>query len=539
MTDHAFLQRARLVVGALLCMLVLVPAPTIAQSTFGTLTGTVTDSSGAVVPGATITITRLGTEVVLTTTSDSAGAYQLLNLDPGRYRVVVTLPGFRDESREIDLLARQTVRIDVPLAVAGAQEAVTVIALQPAIETDRATIDSSRSGDDIAKLALNFRATNNTSPIVVATLAQGVQQDRGGSISVAGSLPFMTSFSVDGISTQRVRFGGPSRELFPVGRVDRGIQGELGEQQRRVHAGDRPHDDDQERHEPAARHGLLVQPGQRAERGRPASRRATRTASRSSRRSRPTASASRLAGRSSRNRAFFFGTYEGVRRPNEVTLSPDRAARCLARRRSVERGGADPESVHRSAVYANNQVPVNPVSARAARSVLCAAEPADRRRHQRARTTSSTPRATSRSTASTAASTRRCRPTQKVFGRLTVQERRRHRVPPAALEHEAGRSIPAAPRCVRSPARTTGLRRHRSLNELRGGWSNTVEKDSYTNAPQGRRLVAADRPGRACPGPPATGGFPHHRVRRRVVHLDRRRRSRSTSCQRVVQGRTR
>jgi hypothetical protein len=42
-----------------------------------------------------------------------------------------------------------------------------------------------------------------------------VQQDRNGEISVAGALPFMTSFSVDGISTQRIRYGGPSRELFP------------------------------------------------------------------------------------------------------------------------------------------------------------------------------------------------------------------------------------------------------------------------------------------------------------------------------------
>jgi hypothetical protein len=92
---------------------------------------------------------------------------------------------------------------------------VKVVASRPAIETDRATVDASRSGEDISRLALNFRATNNTSPLVVATLAQGVQQDRSGAIQVSGSLPFMTSFSVDGVSTQRVRFGGPSRELFP------------------------------------------------------------------------------------------------------------------------------------------------------------------------------------------------------------------------------------------------------------------------------------------------------------------------------------
>lgn len=146
MTDRFSLQRVRHVAGVLLC--VLVPVLANAQSTFGTLTGTVTDSSGAVVPGAMVTITRFETATVRTATSDSAGSYQLLNLDPGRYRVVIALPGFREESRDVDCW-HETVRVDVALAVAGAEEAVTVTAMQPAIETYRATIDSSRSGDQI------------------------------------------------------------------------------------------------------------------------------------------------------------------------------------------------------------------------------------------------------------------------------------------------------------------------------------------------------------------------------------------------------
>ena len=123
------------------------------------------------------------------------------------------LQGFQDNVREVALLARQVVRVDMQMQVAGATERVEVRAT-PVIETERSHRQLA-SGEDIDKLALNFRATNNTSPIVVATLAQGVQQDRTGAISVAGALPFMTSFSVDGISSQRVRFGGPSRELFP------------------------------------------------------------------------------------------------------------------------------------------------------------------------------------------------------------------------------------------------------------------------------------------------------------------------------------
>jgi hypothetical protein len=56
---------------------------------------------------------------------------------------------------------------------------------------------------------------NNTSPIVVANLAPGEQPDRLGNISISGNLPNVTSFSLDGISTQSVRNGGPNKDLYP------------------------------------------------------------------------------------------------------------------------------------------------------------------------------------------------------------------------------------------------------------------------------------------------------------------------------------
>jgi Carboxypeptidase regulatory-like domain len=182
-------------------------SPLRAQSTLGTLVGTVTDDTGAVLPGVTIVVSNINTGVPRTIVSDATGTYQAANLDAGRYIVTFTLAAFAERKLEVELLARQTVPVDARLRLAGGQERVEVIGASPVIQTERATIDSSKSGDEIGKLALNVRATNNTSPIVVATLAQGVQQDRSGSISVAGNLPFMTSFSVDGISTQRTRGG--------------------------------------------------------------------------------------------------------------------------------------------------------------------------------------------------------------------------------------------------------------------------------------------------------------------------------------------
>lgn len=186
-----------------------------AQSIFGVVIGTVTDATGALLKGVTITVTHVTTGALRTVQSGPAGHYQLPNLDAGRYLVDASLPGFSNQIREADLLARQTLRIDVQLAVAGTSEAVTVTGAAGIIETDRATLDSSKSGDDINKLALSFRASGSTSPIVVATTAPSVQQDRQGQLSIAGNLPLMTSVSVDGISAQRTRGGGPSREMFP------------------------------------------------------------------------------------------------------------------------------------------------------------------------------------------------------------------------------------------------------------------------------------------------------------------------------------
>jgi hypothetical protein len=200
---------------AIAVVLGLAPRLLLAQSTFATLTGIVTDSSGGVLPGTTITIKNAATGVERVVVSEDAGQFQVANLDAGTYEMQAHLDGFADLARRVELLARQTVRADLQLQIAGTAERIEVSAVRPVIETERAAIDSSTSGDDISKLALNFRATNNTSPIAVATLTQGVQQDRAGSISLAGALPFMTSFSVDGISTERVRYGGPSKDLFP------------------------------------------------------------------------------------------------------------------------------------------------------------------------------------------------------------------------------------------------------------------------------------------------------------------------------------
>src|SRR5262249_28368502 len=118
----------------------LIAAPALAQSTLATLTGTVLDSSGAVLPGVTVTVTNTRPQATRTFVTDDVGNYLVPNLDAGEYQIVTTLAGFAEQTRRIELLARQTVRVDLQLQIAGTREQVQVVGTATVIETERATI---------------------------------------------------------------------------------------------------------------------------------------------------------------------------------------------------------------------------------------------------------------------------------------------------------------------------------------------------------------------------------------------------------------
>src|SRR5215471_3116403 len=118
-----------------------------AQSTFGSIAGTVSDSTGAVLPGATITAKNASTQAIRTAVTGTDGTYLITNLDAGSYEVKISLNGFADSVQQASLLARQIARIDLRLQVAGTSERVDVSA-QSLFEKSSATINSSRSGED-------------------------------------------------------------------------------------------------------------------------------------------------------------------------------------------------------------------------------------------------------------------------------------------------------------------------------------------------------------------------------------------------------
>ena len=190
--------------------------PLAAQSTYGTINGTVTDASGAVVSGAKVEVLNQGTGIARSMTTDAAGGYEFLNLDAGTYTITVSAANFTTtENKGVVLPARETRSVPFQLQVAGGSTQVAVVATEEVISEDQ-TRSSSISGNEIDSLALNFRATPNPSPLSnVAPLSAGVQADSSGNLTVSGQLPTATQFSLDGISTQLPRYGGPTKDLFP------------------------------------------------------------------------------------------------------------------------------------------------------------------------------------------------------------------------------------------------------------------------------------------------------------------------------------
>ena len=109
-----------------------------AQITRGAISGTVKDQTGAIIPGATVTVTNVDTNASRTSVTDAQGFYRAAAIEPGRYQVVTELAGFGTvENKDIVVVAASEVAIDVVLKPAGVGEAITVTAEAPTAELNK------------------------------------------------------------------------------------------------------------------------------------------------------------------------------------------------------------------------------------------------------------------------------------------------------------------------------------------------------------------------------------------------------------------
>ena len=169
-----------------------------AQTTFASITGTVTDPNGAVVPGANIEATHLGSNYLYTAQSNDAGVYTLSQLREGEYTLRAKASGFQEfVAQDIRLVSRDQRRIDVHLRVGSVDVVVEVTSGATLIETETARIGDSKAATTLASLPLNTRSLYN-----FLALSPGVVGAGGGQATrrFAGSRVNQSEQSIDGIT---------------------------------------------------------------------------------------------------------------------------------------------------------------------------------------------------------------------------------------------------------------------------------------------------------------------------------------------------
>lgn len=165
-----------------------------AQFETGALVGTITDASGAVIPGATVVVTNIETGVKLTRTTDSSGIYQVPSLHVGKYRVEVTKDGFAVAKAEnVTMSVGTNQRIDLTMGTVGDTQNVTVQASDLVLETETSQKQQVITNEQIEAFPL---PTLNYSDLV--TLSTGVVVSPLGTNDNTSSLVREGSFNING-----------------------------------------------------------------------------------------------------------------------------------------------------------------------------------------------------------------------------------------------------------------------------------------------------------------------------------------------------
>jgi hypothetical protein len=175
-----------------------------AQVDTGSILGTVRDSSGGVLPGATVTLTQKETNVATRATTNSRGGYEAVGLSIGTYTVTVSLPGFKAASREnVGLRIQDRLRIDFILEVGSATETVVVSTEAPLLQTQEGSLGQVIESKQIEALPVNGRSF-----LPLAALTPGVWLIGGSTNGNAGEEDTVitngmrassTNFMLDGV----------------------------------------------------------------------------------------------------------------------------------------------------------------------------------------------------------------------------------------------------------------------------------------------------------------------------------------------------
>src|SRR5215831_18290788 len=198
----------------LLALLLSLCVSAVSQETRGSVSGIVSDSSGAVVPAANLQLTNVETGVVLTAAANEAGLYRFLFLNPGQYKLVVTMEGFKTFERSgIRVNVSEAGTLPVVLELGAQSERITVSAEAPLIEAEKADHGMVIDNKKVMDIPINTR-----NPIMLAAMSNGITPTSG---STLDQKPFSNSadgsWSINGGVNSTVEFlldGAPNNTIY-------------------------------------------------------------------------------------------------------------------------------------------------------------------------------------------------------------------------------------------------------------------------------------------------------------------------------------
>ncbi len=184
---------------AVIVWLLLASGIAFGQAARGTLTGTITDPAGAVIPGASIELKNSDTGALYQAASTSTGNYALANLPPGAYEVSVSVSGFKKFVRSgITVIAAQVLRIDVTLEVGSITDTVTVSADAALLRTESGDLAHTIGGSKLSDLPVVGFTSWIRSPLNAAQLMPGTQVGEQAFFRVNGAPNFSQSVRIEG-----------------------------------------------------------------------------------------------------------------------------------------------------------------------------------------------------------------------------------------------------------------------------------------------------------------------------------------------------
>jgi len=195
---------------ALLCVIgVMMPRAAVAQAVYGSIFGTVTDKTGAAIPGAKVMVTDISKGTSVSVASNASGNYRVDHLIPDAYSVTVKMKGFQTTTvPSVTVNADSSPKVDVSLPVGSASQTVTVNGGTPLLQTastDVSTVLNSRTMEQTPNLDRNLTAFELLTPgtsYLGWSVSQATNPQQSEQIEVNGQLPFATGYQLDGTDNE-------------------------------------------------------------------------------------------------------------------------------------------------------------------------------------------------------------------------------------------------------------------------------------------------------------------------------------------------